>query len=378
MRSILFHHPLPLSTEPTSGSQVRPVRMLEAFRELGCAVEAVVGYAKERRESIERVKAMVSAGRTFDFAYAESSTMPTLLTEPHHFPTHPLLDFGFFKYLSERSIPIGLFYRDVHWRFDTYEQQVSQPKRTVAKAFYWYDWLRYKRQIDHLFLPAVQMREALPGRWPEDKVSALPPGCIARNRTGGLESRTPGRALRLFYVGGVKPPLYDMKPTLRVIAELSDVRFTLCCRRTEWQQCQAHYGKLFDAQTMQVVHAHGAELSDHYHTADLFFDIWSDHYYRKLTLPVKITETLGFGVPIVTWAGTIAASFVKENGTGWVVSSKSEAKALIRHLVCHPEELEKKRRMLRAVQEKHTWKARAEQAAGVLRKASFCATAKQD
>ena len=51
--------------------------------------------------------------------------MPTLLTEPHHFPTHPLLDFGFFRYVKKQGIPIGLFYSDIFWKFEDYGKDLS-------------------------------------------------------------------------------------------------------------------------------------------------------------------------------------------------------------------------------------------------------------
>ena len=59
-----------------------------------------------------------------NFLYSESSTMPTSLTEPHHMPTHPFLDFSFFYFCKRNGIKIGLFYRDIYWKFEIYKEKV--------------------------------------------------------------------------------------------------------------------------------------------------------------------------------------------------------------------------------------------------------------
>ena len=95
MKRCLFYLPYQLK-EANRARMVRPRKMIQAFRDIGYEVFPVTGYAAERKEKIAEVKRMIRAGERFDFMYAEASTMPMLLTQPHHFPTHPFLDFGFF------------------------------------------------------------------------------------------------------------------------------------------------------------------------------------------------------------------------------------------------------------------------------------------
>lgn len=82
------------------------------------------------KKSINKIKSLIEAGEKFDFCYSESSTMPTLLTEKNHLPSHPFLDFSFFKYLKKNNIKIGLFYRDIHWMFDFYGKGLNPIKRS--------------------------------------------------------------------------------------------------------------------------------------------------------------------------------------------------------------------------------------------------------
>jgi hypothetical protein len=85
--------------------------------------------------------------------------MPTLLTESHHLPTHPFLDFNFFRFLKNNDIKIGLFYRDVQWNFKEL-YNINFFKKIYAKFFYYWDLYNYNNLLDVLFLPSLKM--ALP------------------------------------------------------------------------------------------------------------------------------------------------------------------------------------------------------------------------
>lgn len=98
---MIFHHPLPINGNGKSGSQVRPYKMIKAFEAIGYDVDTVVGYGAQRRKAINRIKRAVKQGKQYDFIYSESSTMPTLLTEVHHYPTYP-----FFFVLADSAFDI--------------------------------------------------------------------------------------------------------------------------------------------------------------------------------------------------------------------------------------------------------------------------------
>ena len=122
MKKCIFH--IPNSLEGNYGSHVRPQKMMQAFKDIGYDVDVVMGYGKERKQSIKKIKKNIRAGMKYDFMYSESSTMPTLLTEKNHLPLYPLLDFSFFRFCKKNGIRIGLFYRDIYWKFQIYKESV--------------------------------------------------------------------------------------------------------------------------------------------------------------------------------------------------------------------------------------------------------------
>ena len=147
----IFHIPNYIDENRKSASNIRPLKMIEAFKQNGYIVDIVMGYAKERKNQIKKIKENIKNGIKYDFMYSESSTMPTLLTEKNHLPTHPFLDFSFMNFCKKNGIKIGLFYRDMHWKFDLYKINVSVVKRNVAILFYKYDLLRYRKLLDVLY-----------------------------------------------------------------------------------------------------------------------------------------------------------------------------------------------------------------------------------
>lgn len=360
---MIFHHPEPLKKDPKSGSQVRPCRMIEAFKELGYEVEAVVGYGNERKQAAERIYCNLAKGIRYDFLYAESSTTPTLLTESHHFPTYPFLDFGLFRRLKKINIPIGLYYRDVHWRFPFYRQAVQRYKRAVSTPFYWYDWLSYKQLVDILFLPSKGMKYSLPGNWPEEKLYALPPGSVIRS----LDSKEPKSRdhLKIFYVGGITPPLYDIKPMTETVKSFENIELTICCHSQEWENYQSYYS-INGSKNIKIVHTSGDDLKNYYQEADIFGFLSQNHPYLNFAMPVKVFEAIGHGLPLILSDGTETAKLVTQEDIGWAVSSAVEFKTLLAYLLDHHESIMEKRARVIAARERHTWFNRAKMAAELL------------
>lgn len=171
-KRIIFH--LPLKIDPTlhSASQIRPLKMLQAFKDIGYEVDVIMGSGEERKRAIKVIKKNIKNGVTYDFLYSESSTMPTLLTESHHLPTHPFLDFGFFKFCKKHGIQIGLFYRDIYWRFPDYAKDW---KTNIALKLYNYDLRKYNQLVDTLFVPSKDMLRFLPEKY-NYSIHELPSG----------------------------------------------------------------------------------------------------------------------------------------------------------------------------------------------------------
>ncbi len=370
--TMIFHHPYPVSPEGESGSSVRPFKMIKAFESIGYEVELVAGYGLERKKAIKTIKRAVKLGKKYDFIYSESSTMPTLLTEANHYPTFPFLDFGFFRWAKRNLIPLGLFYRDIYWLFPMYANDVSWYKRAISIPLYKYDWMIYRCLLDHLFLPSIKMKEALPTAWINKGISALPPGCDS-GLEDGIRIHSTSNNLKLFYVGGVTPPGYNLRPLFQTADSLKGVHLTLCCREQEWKAIR-EYDCFTDKGNVSIIHVNGSELHAYYETVDIFTMLREPHEYLDFAMPVKVFESIAHGIPILTLSGTEAARFIMQEDIGWVVDTVDEARRLLLHLLEYREEIAIKKERVCKVRKDHTWEARAKTAARTLMKIKdeFC------
>lgn len=358
---MIFHHPAPLPSALTSGSRVRPVKMKQAFEKLGYDVFVVAGTGPERRTAIQTIKKLVHQGTVFDFVYSEPPTAPIAVV--NHDVANLWLDVGFLRWCKQHAIPVGLFYRDVHWRFDIYKCKVPWLQRAISLPLFWFEWFNYQQVMNHLFIPSQEMAPALPTSWPKDNLSPLPPGCEI---TENIKTQTIHNKLNLFYVGGVTPPLYDLKPMLTVINTTSGTHLSLCCRQEEWLKVQNYYQPhLFN--NIQIIHQYGKKLADYYLSADVFGLVWNHHPYLDFAMPVKVFEALGYGLPLITTAGTAVADFVQREGIGWVVANVSKFRELLVKLQRQPEEIANKRHQAEKVRHNHTWLQRAQTVANVMK-----------
>lgn len=358
-RRCLFHIPMFIDVNAGVGSRVRPLNMIRGFEEIGYQVDKVWGYASSRKKSIKDIKNRISSGIKYDFLYAESSTMPTLLTEHHHLPLYPRLDFGFFKFCRHHGIPIGLFYRDVHWQFEQYRVKISWYKQLITRLFYNIDLILYHRHVDVLFLPSRKMFEYI-RFWPHQKpFYELPPGGNARN----LEDARPSNTLRLFYVGGVIPPLYDITNLLQGVSlatqEGLDVCLTVCCPYHQWQNRPRRYNR-WNGEWLSIVHASGPELEPLYQQHDLAMLYLIPCPYYNLAMPVKAFEAIGFGKPLITVSGTAIGNFVKKQGCGWTVGMEArDLVGLFHKIINNLNIISEKSRVVKKIRFEHTWKSRA-------------------
>lgn len=362
---MVFHHPGPVAPGGRSGSQVRPWSLLQAFSECGYDVLPVVGYGAERQHQIKEIYRLLKSDRKFAFVYSESRSIPTLLTEPHRLPRFPTLDFRFLSVMRKAGVPVGLFYRDVFWRFSMYRTMLSWFGRAMTIPLYWYDWLWYERVVDHLFLPSTRMALHLPTRWPLERLSPLPPGIVSPTSADFRKSSLRAGSLQFLYVGGVRPPSYDLTPLLTAMRGLPNARLTLCCRAEEWKAVKPFYAPLINDQ-IDVVHRTGEGLRELYANADLFSLLWQPHEYLDFAVPVKLFESLAFGLPILTFAGTEAARIVERDDLGWVVEDAECIRPLVERLQCNPSLLAEKRTAVSRAQHKHTWAERVREIASEL------------
>lgn len=357
---LIFHIPLKIDRNDPSASQIRPQKLMAAFTELGWEMDVVEGRGRERKRQIAAIKDRIKRGVHYDFCYSESSTMPTLLTEPHHLPTYPCLDFGFLAFCKRSGIPVGLFYRDIHWQ---YANKGEGFKQWVARFFYRYDLWQYGRLLDVLFLPTLPMLEHVPHRF-RCPVVELPSGLdVERKRADRNDVQKP---LELLYVGGVGGN-YNLKPLLQAVCKMQDVRLVFCCRTYDWEAVREDYAPCLGP-NVSVVHLGGDELEAAYSKADLFVMPMSTEYVR-FAAPYKLFEAIGHGLPIVAAKGTWSGDFVERNGIGCVCQNDVESLGqVIQSLSDDRGIMVKFGEAVAAVAERNTWTARCRQIAAALMK----------
>ncbi len=353
MKRIIFHIPNKIDDNLASGSQIRPKRMLQAFKNIGYEVDVVMGYVKERKEQIKNIKKNIKQGVKYDFLYSESSTMPTALTEKHHLPIAPFLDFNFFNFCKKNNIKIGLFYRDVYWAFDEYKKSISFFKRSLAKFFYKYDLRKYTKILDRFYLPSIQMYDFVPIE--VNTVDELPPAVEKRNYKPIIEDTK----LSFIYVGGLGD-LYDLTLFVRVLNTTSNTKLNLCTRQREWEKNKVKYADFKNC--IDVFHIKGKELDSIYNKSSIAIYFVKPDIIWGFAMGVKLFEYIAFRKPIIAVKGTAVGNFVQKNNIGWTIEYTEEAlQKILNKLQSTPEIIQEKIKNIEKIIPENTWEARAKQ-----------------
>lgn len=348
---LVFHSPWPVGDKVDRGSKLRPLKMKNAFERLGLDVLVVDGFSHDRKKKWAEVEAHLPEIMGL---YSELRTIPIALSDRDHIPRYPLMDIAHFRSLHKQGIPTSAFYRDIFWRFSFYSEMLTWYKRWPTKLFYYFEIKALINCLSHIFLPSLRMADYFPSSLDPEHVSALPPGSHIQESF----SKKPGKPLQLLYVGGVLPPVYDLTPMLDSVSMVTNVNLTLCCRKDEWEQAQTFYPRL---KNISIVHHSGDAVSDLFLKSDIFLMYWNMNSYLEFAMPVKLFQSLGLGVPIITNAHCEMGNFVRDQNIGWNVGSKEELARLLSELADHPSRVEQIRNNARTQRWNHTWESRAQQ-----------------
>lgn len=364
-RRCVFYSTRALVDDPIRGSDLRPAKMLEAFRQLGYDADVVAGAARARKSAANKVKQKVLAGVRFDFLYAEPPTTPILLNESHHVPTHPLMDYQLFTFCHSRGIPIILFYRDVQWRLPDYPRRIGWAKYLVVLPFFHLDLFVYRKVVDALLVPDRGMLAQIAG-WAAKKPNWVSsPGFDPGELPPPRQPTAAGAPLRLFYVGGVTPPVYDLTPLLEGSAWASSHglshELTICCRQLEWQRRPAIYDRYLGAHVRVVHNRNRHELLELYSRHDIAVMPYGT-LNSDWAMPIKFPEAIGMELAVLAGSGTAVARVVAEQGIGWSVgNSPEDFYAVLRNV--DRSELERVRSNVKLIQAGYAWVERAREVA---------------
>ncbi|WP_346058086.1 glycosyltransferase family protein [Leucobacter alluvii] len=369
---MIFHVAYRLASDPKNASALRPVRMRRAFEAIGYNVHEISGTHAERRKQMQRLKSEIRAGLRIDFVYSEAATTPTGLGEPVTKATSLTRDIAFLRFCQRADIPVGLFYRDIYWRFPIYTETVKWPLSAILRAFYRWDLRRYRRGGFRIYLPSLEMAEWLP-MIPRERIRALPPGGDARE----IDSTVEHGGIRILYVGGLGSN-YRLRETIAEISQTPEVSLTLCIPEAHWRARSAEYADVMAA-NVKLVHQSGSQLDALYRDADVCLLAVEPIKYWGFAAPVKLFEYVSHGKPILASTGTYSGRFVVANDLGWSVDYGSGAlRDKLDELLAQPDELQDVAQRVRTASRQHTWEARALQVAKDLAGASWSASRASD
>lgn len=355
MKKMIFHLPIKLDLNRFSGSHIRPQKMIQAFKNIGYEVELVTGNVKERKEAIRHIKKNIQNGINYDFIYSESSTMPTALTETHHLPIAPFFDFEFLNYCKQNNIKVGLFYRDIYWMISSHKEDVNFLKRIVAEFFYRFDLKQYKKTVDVLFVPTIEMFEYMNYDF-SNKVISLPPGIEFKHN---LQRTVQKDELNFIYVGGSGID-YDLTLFLNVLNYLDNknLKLNLCTRKDEWDTNNKRYLNLLG--NVKVHHKNGEELFNIYQESDIAIYFIKPSEFGGFALGLKLFEYLSYEKPIIVVKDTAIGNFIDKYDIGWSIDYSFESlKSLLIHLYSNKIEISNKIDNIKKMKKLHTWEARA-------------------
>ncbi|TCN62202.1 glycosyltransferase family protein [Acetobacteroides hydrogenigenes] len=354
-KRMIFHLPDFIDfNNPISGSQVRPLKLINAFKEIGYNVDVVCGYGNERKQKIKKVKQKIKNGVIYDFVYSESSTTPTLLTEKCHLPIFPFLDFSFLFFCKRNKLKIALFYRDIYWNFDFFKKNIYFIKYLYLRFFYLLDLRIYNRIVDVLFLPSLRMKDFIPYKF-DITIDELPPGVDKIEDKHLIKNKNLNK-LQLIYVGDISE-LYRIDLLMKSIS--CDYKLNVCCRKVDWDKNFDYY-RTFLNSNIRILHYSGEMLKEIYLTNDIACLFIEPSLYRSFSVPVKFFEYLSFELPVIGVKGNTIADFIDKYNVGWTINySENELNDLLLYLKCNPDAIKEKVDNIKRIMHKITWHQRA-------------------
>jgi len=301
-----------------SGSSVRPYMIYNALKQKGYEVLLINGNKKSRREKYLRYKAN-NEFQNVAFCYIEPST----------YPIHPM-DYLILFYLKRRNIPIGIFYRDMYYKFPTLFNKKGY-KRIELQLRYKIDWVLYKLFAKKIFFPTNTMSSYF--RF--DKKCVLPPA--------GEDKAIKSKRINynLIYVGGVSerygtPILLE---ALKLVnKEYRNINLHLVCREYNKDIFKDYEKEIW----LKIQHVSGNDLIDIYKKSDIAIIPIRKIEYHDLAMPVKLFEYMSYGLPVIATNCKEVENFVSNNDIGIVVEDnpKCLADAIIK-LYDNPIEIER-------------------------------------
>jgi glycosyltransferase involved in cell wall biosynthesis len=358
MKEIIFYYPRKKPVKEKSGGTIRPFRMISAFEESGFKVHQVMGDVPERKRIICDLKTRISAGEIIPaFVYMETTNLPLPMSTAGQKRPSFCMDLMFLFWLKRRGVKIGLFYRDLFWKFKTWWERQGFVKGCVKWPLYYYELFFYARLADVIFCPSAEIGNIIQKHRRSVRCVPLPPGCIIDSDVPPAKFES---TLDILYVGGCRPPKYDLSKFFLACGKLKQkVNLTVCTRKDEWEQNEGFY-RMFKEDNISIVHETGAALRERYRASHVSILPICDDEYWGVAMPLKLFESIGYLRPVIAGANCTAGRFVESNGIGWVTDESVEGLInTIDKVLDNPDLLADSIMAMKEMQSRHTWRARA-------------------
>ncbi len=358
-KSCIFHAPWAVNNECLVPSEIRPRRLIEALQNIGYQVDVVMGHAKQRAIAIRQIKSNIKNGKKYDFLYSESSTLPTILTETHHYPLHPFLDFSFFSFCKKNNIPIGVFLRDIFWAFPGKYRQFNFLKEQITTAFHKYDIYKYNQFLDALFLPSTRMTPYVKGLHSSIPCVDLPPGT-------DLFDCPKERDRRVFaHVSGISSALRNIDALFDVFSQMPELKLIISFPEKLWSHCKSNYHHKITP-NIEIVHYRSNELNKIYDLAGYSLYFAHENTYNSIGVPYKLYEYISYETPIISNRNNAVSNYIEENHVGYICNNDSTDLLRLIQSLPNYEDYEIIRQNIRLCKAANTWEIRAEQIAKTL------------
>lgn len=366
MKNIIIYYPFTVASNPKSGSALRPVEMMKAFEAYAKKYElemiVISGTSKERRVLWNKIVEEKKHEQTL-FCYSENQTIPLWLTDPGHKPQDWKIDKDVFQTLKNLNVPIGVFYRDVYWKFDEL-YSLKGLKKFVMQTIYKMEEKFYEKYVHTIFLPSDAMGQYVNIR--TEKMALPPGGRFAEIRVNTNEIQQPFKGI---YVGGINNEDYGL-PTLVEAYNLLNKESVLgeliiVCREDEFSQLSKEDKEKINKDYISLKHVSGAELQQVYEEVDFAFIPRKRSIYNDFAVPIKLVEYLTAGLPIIATNCSAQEDFIQSGPYG--VITTDDAEGLVQGMqAIKPHFSTYKRNIQQSFLQKHAWNERAEQAAHAL------------
>ena len=333
----------------TSGSSVRPIRILNAFKESGHEIITLTGdqMKRSRIANVRKVERMVSENRP-DICYIES-------------PVHPIYrqcDRRLIRDLNRLGVPIGFFLRDFYAKFRKDFPRRKNSVLNYIKDCYW-DYLLHKTYktlayCDIVYLPSNECKCLFQYK----DMRSLPPAgenVIIRPRKANHTC---------LYIGGIMGH-YNCDLLLDTFDYLHKIdhsfHLILVTREKVWKRYQH---PLKNAEWLEVHHTSGDGLIPLYERASLGLVVpRTDIQYNHFAVSVKVFEYMSYGLPVIATNSKALAEIINNESVGYTAESTVEGLALkIQQLLNNPDEYYRIcNNIYESLMTRHLWKHRVDQ-----------------